>query len=35
VKKGTSTVMEMKDVKTDQGLSDDVFSERFLKLKGR
>ncbi|MBN2398867.1 MAG: outer membrane lipoprotein-sorting protein [Candidatus Aminicenantes bacterium] len=34
VKKGTSTVLEMKNIKTDQGLKDDIFSERFLKKKG-
>jgi outer membrane lipoprotein-sorting protein len=34
VKKGTSTVLEMKNIKTDQGLKDEIFSERFLKKKG-
>jgi outer membrane lipoprotein-sorting protein len=31
VKKGTSTVLEMKNIKVDQGLKDEIFSERFLK----
>jgi outer membrane lipoprotein-sorting protein len=35
VKKGTSTVLEMKNIKADQGLEDDIFSERFLKKKGQ
>ena len=30
VKKGSKTVMEMSDVKYNQGLSDDVFTERML-----
>lgn len=34
LKKGTSTLLEMKNVKADQGLKDEVFSERFLKKKG-
>jgi outer membrane lipoprotein-sorting protein len=29
-KKGSSTVLEMKDVKVDQGLGDDLFTERQL-----
>jgi outer membrane lipoprotein-sorting protein len=31
VKKKTSTVLEMKNIQVDQGLKDEVFSERFLK----
>jgi outer membrane lipoprotein-sorting protein len=31
VKKKTSTVLEMKNIKADQGLKDKIFSERFLK----
>jgi outer membrane lipoprotein-sorting protein len=34
LKKGTSTVLTMKNIKPDQGLKDEVFSERFLKKKG-
>jgi outer membrane lipoprotein-sorting protein len=34
VKKGTSTVLEMKNIKADQGLKDEIFSERFLKKRG-
>jgi outer membrane lipoprotein-sorting protein len=34
VKKGTSTVLEMKNIKPDQGLADEIFSERFLKKRG-
>jgi len=34
VKKGTSTVLEMKNIKADQGLRDEIFSERFLKKRG-
>jgi outer membrane lipoprotein-sorting protein len=34
VKKGTSTVLEMKNIKADQGLGDEIFSERFLKKRG-
>ena len=34
VKKGTSTVLEMKNIKVDQDLQDEIFSERFLKKRG-
>lgn len=34
VKKGTATVMEMKNIKVDQNLQGEIFSERFLKKKG-
>jgi len=34
VKKGTSTLLEMKDIKADLGLKDEIFSERFLKKRG-
>jgi len=34
IKKGTSTVMEMKNIKVDQSLADEIFSERFLKKRG-
>lgn len=34
VKKGTSTVLEMKNIKVDQNLGDEIFSERFLKKRG-
>jgi outer membrane lipoprotein-sorting protein len=34
VKKKTSTVLEMKNMKADQGLKDEIFSERFLKKRG-
>jgi len=34
VRKGTSTLLEMKNLKTDQGLGDETFSERFLKKRG-
>jgi outer membrane lipoprotein-sorting protein len=33
-KKGTATVMEMKNIKVDQDLKDEIFSERFLKKRG-
>lgn len=34
VKKGTATVMEMKNIRVDQDLKDEIFSERFLKKRG-
>jgi outer membrane lipoprotein-sorting protein len=34
VRKKTSTVLEMKNMKADQGLQDEIFSERFLKKRG-
>jgi outer membrane lipoprotein-sorting protein len=34
-KKGSSTVLEMKDVKVDQGLGDDLFTERNLVRKAQ
>jgi outer membrane lipoprotein-sorting protein len=34
VKKGTATILEMKNIKVDQNLKDEIFSERFLKKRG-
>ena len=34
IKKKTATVMEMKNIKVDQDLKDEIFSERFLKKSG-
>ncbi|MCX6555695.1 MAG: outer membrane lipoprotein-sorting protein [Candidatus Aminicenantes bacterium] len=34
VKKGTSTLLEMRNIKVDLGLKDEIFSERFLKKRG-
>jgi len=34
IKKRTSTVLEMKNIKVDQDLQDEIFSERFIKKSG-
>lgn len=34
IKKGTATIMEMKNIKLDQDLQDEIFSERFIKKSG-